>query len=64
MDANAIFPAVVVVDKPWELMLLDPQVVEIGDGAVIVAIAVVPEINVIALVGAIVVADAIVDAAA
>ena len=42
--------------------MIDPPLVEIGEGAVIVTIAVVPEINTIGVVGAIVVAEATVGA--
>ena len=64
VDANAIFPAVVVVNIPVGIIVICPPVVEIGAGAVIVAIAVVPETKTICVVGAIVVALAIVGAAA
>jgi len=60
--ARAIFPAVVVVNNPVGIRVILPPLVDIGDGAVIVAIAVVPEINTTFVVGAIVVAEAIVGA--
>lgn len=63
VDASAIFPAVVVVKIPVGMKVIVPPPVDIGDGAVIVAIAAVPLINVIAFAGAIVVALAIVGAA-
>lgn len=64
VDASAMFPAVVVVKIPVGIRVIDPPPVDIGDGAVIVTIAVVPLINVMAFVGAIVAALAIVGAAA
>lgn len=64
VDASAMFPAVVVVKIPVGISVIDPPPVDIGEGAVIVTIAVVPLINVIAFVGAIVDALAIVGAAA
>ena len=59
-----MFPAVVVVNIPVGINVICPPANDIGDGAVIVAIAVVPETNTICVVGAIVVALAIVGAAA
>jgi len=56
--------ALVVVNTPVGIKVILPPPAEIGLGAVIVTIAVVPEINVIGAVGAIVVALAIVGAAA
>lgn len=64
VDASAMFPAVVVVKIPVGIRVMDPPPVDIGEGAVIVTIAVVPLINVMAFVGAIVDALAIVGAAA
>ena len=62
VEANAIFPPVVVVNIPVGIKVICPPVPEIGTGAVIVAIGVVPDTNAIAVEGAIVVADAIVGA--
>jgi hypothetical protein len=59
-----MFPAVVVVKIPVGIKVIYPPPVDIGDGAVIVAIAATPLINVIAFVGATVDALAIVGAAA
>ena len=64
VEARAMFPAVVVVNIPVGINVICPPANDIGDGAVIVAIAVVPETNAICVVGAIVVALAIVGAAA
>jgi len=64
VPARAILPAAVQVKIPVGISVIDPPPVEIGLGAVIVTMAVVPEIKVIALVGAIVVAEATVGAAA
>jgi hypothetical protein len=64
VDANAMFPAVVVVKIPVGIKVMVPPPVAIGKGAVIVTIAAVPLINVIAFAGAIVAALAIVGAAA
>jgi len=64
VEARAMFPAVVVVNIPVGINVICPPVVDIGAGAVIVAIAVVPETNTICVVGAIVVALAIVGATA
>ena len=64
VEARAMLPAIVVVNIPVGINVIVPPPKDIGLGAVIVAIGVTPEINVIALVGAIVVADAIVGAAA
>jgi hypothetical protein len=64
VEANAIFPAVVVVNVPVGIKVICPPVPEIGAGAVMVAIAVTPDTNAIAVEGAIVVADAMVGAAA
>ena len=64
MPATAIFPAVVQVNAPVGISLITPPPADIGDAAVIVTIAAVPEIKVICVVGAIVVALAIVGAAA
>ena len=64
VEASAILPAIVVVNIPVGISVIVPPPKEIGLGAVMVTIGVTPEINVIALVGAIVVADAIVGAAA
>jgi len=60
----AILPALVVVNTPVGIKVILPPPAEIGLGAVIVTIAVVPDINVIGAVGAIVEALAIVGAAA
>ena len=59
-----MLPAAVHVNAPVGIKTIVPPPVEIGAGAVIFTIAVVPQINVIGLVGAIVVALAIVGAAA
>jgi len=59
-----MLPALVVVNTPVGIKVILPPPVEIGLGAVIVTIAVVPDINVIGAVGAIVEALAIVGAAA
>ena len=64
MPARAIFPAVVHVNMPVGINVIAPPPVEIGAVAVIVTTAVVPEIKTIGVVGAIVVALAIVGAAA
>ena len=60
----AILPAAVQVKAPVGIRIIEPPPVEIGVGAVIFTIAVVPETIVIGLVGAIVVAETIVGAAA
>jgi hypothetical protein len=59
-----MFPAVVVVKIPVGIKVMVPPPVDIGEGAVIVAIAATPLINVMSFVGAIVAALAIVGAAA
>ena len=59
-----MLPALVVVNAPVGIKVIVPPPAEIGVGAVIVTIAAVPEIMVMAAVGAIVVALAIVGAAA
>ena len=64
VEAKAILSAVVVVKIPVGIIVIKPPFVEIGEGAVIVAIAVVPETNKIGVVGAIVVAEATVGAPA
>ena len=64
MPARAIFPAVVQVNMPVGINVIAPPPVEIGAAAVMVTTAVVPEIKTIGVVGAIVVALAIVGAAA
>lgn len=64
VDASAMFPAVVVVKMPVGISVIDPPPDAIGAGGVIVSIAVVPLMNTMAVVGAIVVALAIVGAAA
>ena len=64
VDANAILPAVVVVKIPVGINVMVPPPREIGDGAVIVATGVTPDTKAIMVVGAIVVALAIVGAAA
>jgi hypothetical protein len=64
VDASAMFPAVVVVKIPVGIKVMVPPPVDIGEGAVIVAIAATPLINVMSFVGAIVAALAIVGAAA
>jgi hypothetical protein len=56
VDANAILPAVVVVNAASGIRVIRPPPDAIGAGGVIVAIAVVPLINTICCVGAIVVA--------
>jgi hypothetical protein len=63
VDASAIFPAVVVVKIPVGMIVIRPPLVDIGAGAVIVAIAVVPDTKLTIVVGAIVAAEAIVGAA-
>ena len=62
VDASAMFPAVVVVKMPVGIIVICPPVVAIPVGAVMVTIAVVPEIKVICFVGAMVAALAIVGA--
>ena len=62
VEANAIFPAVVVVNMPVGINVICPPVLEIGNGAVMVTTGVVPDTNVMAVEGAMVVADAIVGA--
>jgi len=62
VETNAILPAVVVENMPVGIRMIEPPFVEIGEGAVIVAIDVVPETKAIGVVGAIVVAEAIVGA--
>lgn len=62
--ASAMFPAVLVAQSPVGISVICPPPAEIGDGAVMVLMVVVPEMNVIATVGAIVPALAIVGAAA
>jgi hypothetical protein len=64
VPAKAIFPAVVQVNMPVGINVIAPPPVEIGAAAVIFTTAVVPETNAIGVVGAIVVALAIVGAAA
>ena len=64
MEARAILPLVVVVNAPVGIKVMMPPPADIGDGAVMVFIAVVPLINTIGFVGAIVAALAIVGAAA
>lgn len=64
VPARAIFPAVVQVNMPVGINVIVPPPVEIGAAAVMVTTAVVPEIKTIGVVGAIVVALAIVGAAA
>ena len=64
MPAKAIFPAVVQVNMPVGINVIAPPPVEIGAAAVMVTTAVVPEIKTIGVVGAIVVALAMVGAAA
>ena len=59
-----MLPAAVQVKAPVGITVIVPPPVEIGAGAVIVTTAAVPEIKVIGAVGAIVVAEAIVGAAA
>jgi hypothetical protein len=61
---TAILPAAVQVNAPVGIRVILPPPKEIGLGAVIFTIAVVPETNAIDVVGAIVVAEAIVGAAA
>jgi len=63
VDDNATFPLVLILHNPVGINVIDPPVNEIGLGAVIVEIVVVPDTNVIAAVGAIVEALAIVGAA-
>jgi len=64
VPATAIFPAVVQVNAPVGIKVIVPPPVEIGAAAVIVTTAVVPETKAIEVVGAMVVALAIVGAAA
>ena len=64
VPAKAIFPAVVHVNTPVGINVIVPPPVEIGAAAVMVTTAVVPEIKTIGVVGAIVVALAMVGAAA
>jgi hypothetical protein len=64
VPANAILPAVVHVNTPVGIKIIEPPPAEIGLGAVIVTTAVVPETKAIGVVGAIVVALATVGAAA
>jgi hypothetical protein len=64
VPATAIFPAAVQVNAPVGINIITPPPLDIGAAAVIFTTAVVPEINVICVVGAIVVALAIVGAAA
>ena len=64
VEAKAILPAIVVVNMPVGINVIVPPPNDMGLGAVIVSMGVTPDIKVIALVGAIVVADAIVGAAA
>jgi hypothetical protein len=64
VPATAIFPAVVQVNAPVGIKVIVPPPVEIGAAAVIVTTAVVPETKAIGVVGAMVVALAIVGAAA
>jgi len=64
VPATAILPAVVQVNAPVGINVIAPPPAEIGLGAVMVTIAVVPETKAIGVVGAIVVALAIVGAAA
>ena len=64
MPARAIFPAVVQVNTPVGINVIVPPPVEIGAAAVIVTTAATPEIKTTGVVGAIVVALAMVGAAA
>jgi len=64
VDASAMFPLVAVVKMPVGIKVICPPPEEIGDGAVMVVICVVPLMKTIAVVGAIVVALAMVGAAA
>jgi hypothetical protein len=64
VPATAILPAVVQVNAPVGINVIAPPPAEIGLGAVMVTIAVVPETKAIGVVGAIVVALATVGAAA
>jgi hypothetical protein len=64
VPARAILPAVVQVNTPVGINVIEPPPAEIGDGAVIVTTAVVPETKAIGVVGVIVVALATVGAAA
>lgn len=65
VDARAILPPdVAVVQRPVGINVICPPVDAIGPGGVIVFIVVVPEIKTIEVVGAIVVADAMVGATA
>ena len=63
VEANATFPLVLIVHNPVGINVIDPPVNDIGLGAVIVEIVDVPDTNVIAAVGVIVEALAIVEAA-
>jgi hypothetical protein len=60
---SAIFPAVFETHRPVGIKASDPPEPPIGAGAVIVTIFEVPDMNVIPVTGAIVVAEAIVGAA-
>lgn len=60
--ANAIFPAVFVAQSPVGINVIAPPPAEIGDGAVMVLIVVVPETKAIEVVGTIVLALATVGA--
>ena len=64
VPSTAIFPAAVQVNAPVGINVIVPPPVEIGAAAVMFTTAVVPEINTIGVVGAIVVALAMVGAAA
>lgn len=64
VEARAMLPPVVVVNIPVGISVIVPPPVEIGAGAVIVAMAAVPLMNTICVVGAIVAALAMVGAAA
>ena len=62
VEAKAIFPAVVVVKIPVGINVICPPVDVMPVGGVIVTIGVTPDIKTMLVVGAIVVADAIVGA--
>jgi len=63
VDATAMFPVMPVVNMPVGINVIWPPVPEMGDGAVMVLMVVVPDTNEIGAVGAIVEADATVGAA-
>ena len=64
VEAKAMLPAIVVVKIPVGIRVIVPPPSDIGLGAVIVTTGTTPDTKVISVVGAIVVAEAIVGAAA